>query len=384
MAINLGGGVDQVARDRQQAMVNNAAYWQQRGPQQSAANRDLEQRRGQLDQSYANLRQIIQPMAAGQNGPFSRQVVQGLNAGASDNAAGQMRAARAVIDRSFGRQGLAGSGGAMRAKLDAQRQIGKGLMAQRTQIGTQAELENRAAQERGLRDLMGLLDMETAHNSRFSVTGDSPFDGILGTQGGDGGGAPLFAGLLSGGGRQRSSSGDAAIDAILGFSGAPTTGGSFSTWNQAPARTGFAPGQSLEDWLGISDFGTGNYQASGPMGGMSMTGVPGAATISNYRRTDYDPTVDMTLRKYAGFPAAIVNGRPNPAYPSNVIGRDVVPMPWDYWTSDGPAVNPNDDGGFVEKWLGMNSRLQQPAPAPDDFAGRWWDLYNRYGEPRAR
>lgn len=299
MGVMLGGGEDPVARDRRHAMINmagNAAFQASRAG--NPAERELQQRRGEIDQGFHNLRAILQPMAAGQNGPFTNQVQQGLRAQAADNATGQMRAARAVIDRSFGRQGLAGSGGAMRARLDAQRQIGKGLMAQNTQIGTTSALENRAAQDRNISQLMALLDMNRDHNSRFQVTGEGPLDALLaGLGGASGGGSTVFSGTSP----RRERSAPVDFDALLGYSGGPSlgaTGASFSTWNQPAARTGFAPGQSWEDWLGASDYGTGNYKAEGPMGGIAKWDVPGGAPINDFRRSTYDPTLDMALRKY--------------------------------------------------------------------------------------
>lgn len=205
MAINLGGGLDQVARDRQAALINASAMSAQgyKPGLQSPQDKELQQRRGILDSGYANARGLLQPMAAGQNWPFNQQVVQGLNAGASDNAAGQMRAARAVIDRSFGRQGLAGSGGAMRARLDAQRQIGKGLRQEQTAIGTRAALGNADYQRSAIRDLMGLLGMETAYQGQFTNNQPTmdPYAALLGMSEGSGmGGMGLGTGFGGGGG----------------------------------------------------------------------------------------------------------------------------------------------------------------------------------------
>lgn len=390
MAINLAPA-QQLDEQRRRDLINSLSL-QQHPLAAGPGDRELQQRRAQLDQSFANARSLLQPMAAGQAGPFTPAVQQGLFAGAADAAAGQQRAARGAINQMFARQGLVGSGGALQAQLDAQRQIGKGLQQARTAIGTTAALENHAAKERAISQLLQLLGQETAYQSRFEVTGEDPLSRAFANMlGGGGSGGAVLGGVGGGGGR--SAGLGAGLVSELGYSGGATaatpmrTVGGFDPRFPAGAqlpngRTGFGPFASAEA-----------YDAAAQAGFDALSGLPApgqgggfATNPGGGRVPDAMIAAAMARSQYGGFPAAIVNGRANPAYPQNVIGRDSVPLPWDYWVSEPAAPAGPADGGFVEKFDALRRRygLDQPPPASQDFADLWWDLYNRWGEPRSK
>lgn len=327
MAIQLGPGGDlaeQQRRDRINAYTTMQQY-NARFP--SPEQQQLAAARQGVENEIGALRTQLNRQASGQDVPFTHPVLQSLLARASDAATGQLRGANMLIDRAFAGSGLANSGGALNARLSAQRRSQQDLAARRSAIAAQAELENFGARERAMANLRGLLDSEMGWKSRYELTGQSPVGEALAALlggGGGGGGIALGAGGVS----PRRYDFD-ALPQVLGFSGAPTaytpmgTVGGFDP-RFAPGaplptgRTGFGPFDGPEAYDAAAASSWGGGATPGPwLGGYGAGPIPAPGTGGG-QRSGSSPLHDYLSGTYRG-PYGFGN-RNTGAVPGAVLG----------------------------------------------------------------